>query len=432
MEFITFLQETMLTQLPEITGSYAGDITASSLSEMETAIKTLSQSIGKAVLEQWLAVQTPKYPADRVTCPHCGEEADYVRWREGMSITLLGRVHYRRPYYGCGYCQRGHYPLAEGLGIRPGQMSAEVEQVAALLGIQTSFAVSSDVLRRTTQLELSPNSIRKATQAVGAKVQQQEAGWGEESQQLEAQRVHQRLQPKPAQIYGSLDGFMAHIEGEWHEMKAGTWWTRAANGQADTIHYYTDWLPAQQFTDLVWATGFQQLADQAAEVIFVADGAEWLWRIVHQHFPQAVQIVDWYHALSYVRTVAQAVFPDTVTRETWVDQQKTQLWHGRRSAVFRACRSWLAVAPEIVKRALTFFANQRSRMHYGRFRAAGYQIGSGTMESACKQLGLGRLKIAGAQWRETGGRLVAKARAAYLSGHWDELNASCFSLPHIA
>jgi hypothetical protein len=436
MEFIRFLQEALISQVPEIIATYEGEVAAGSLSEMETAVKAMSQVLGGEVLEQWLAAQTPQYPEDTVSCPHCGEQAAYVRWREGKSITLLGRVTYRRPYYQCGGCQRGHAPLDKALGIAPGQMSHEVQQLAALMGIHASFAMSRDLLRRTAQIELSPNSIRKACQQVGAKVMQQEADWQVRSQDYAAQREHKRQVEKPKQMYGSLDGFMAHIAGEWHEMKAGVWWMpgRRSDGslRAERISYYTDWQPAATFGDLTWATGFQRQADQAETVIFVADGAEWIWRIVQEHFPEAVQIVDWYHALTYLQAVAQAAFTNADARTIWLEQQYTSLWHGRRSAVFHACRQLVATAPEAVKKALTFFARQRSRMRYDRFRDLGFQIGSGTMESGCKQLGAGRLKIAGAQWSETGARLVAKARAAYLSGQWDQLTASASPLPLVA
>jgi hypothetical protein len=175
-------------------------------------------------------------------------------------------------------------------------------------------------------------------------------------------------------------------------------------------------LPAAQFSTLVWAQGFHHLADQADEVIFVADGAEWIWRIVQEHFPQAIQVVDWYHALPYLRAVAQAAFADAVAREQWFDQQCARLWQGRRAAVFRTCRACADKAPEAVSKALPYLAHNRTRIRYDRFRAAGYQIGSGTMESGCKQLGLGRLKIAGAQWDGDGARRLARSRAAYLSG----------------
>ena len=432
MEFITFLKEKLSVCLPEIIAEYEGEVQAASLSAMERGLKAALQEIGGEALEYWLAAQTPKYPADEKRCPHCGAQAYYVRWREAKSSTVWGRVTYRRPYYECATCHQGHCPLDEALGIKPGQMSAEVQQIAALLGANTSFARSSELLERIAQVKVSPNSIRKATQQMGARVMQQEAVQVAESQDLEAQREHQRVPDKPRRLYGSLDGFMAHIEQDWHEMKAGTWWRVEADQSAADITYYTDWQPAAEFSALTWATGFQRLADQSDEVIFVADGADWIWRIVQEHFPHAIQIVDWYHAFSYVRAVAQAAFTDETTRQTWLTQQHTALWHGQRAQVFHACRAYADVAPEPVTRALTFFARQRARMRYDRYRAAGYQIGSGTMESACKQLGQGRLKIAGAQWGERGARLVAKARAAFLSGQWDQLTAVSRPLPYTA
>lgn len=419
MEFITFLQEKLSAYVPEIIAAYQGETQATNLSEMERSLKAALQAVGEVALAHWLAAQTPDYPADEMPCPHCGARAQYVRWREGMSITLLGRISYRRPYYECPTCRRGHCPLDDALGITPGQMSEEVQQVAGLLGANTAFARSSELLERVAHVKLSPNSIRKATQQMGERVRHHEAMQMTDSQDLDAQRQHRRAPDKPRCLYGSLDGFMAHVEGDWHEMKAGTWWQVDDQRRAVNITYYTDWQPAAEFSPLTWATGFQRLADQADEVVFVADGADWIWRSVAEHFPRAVQIVDWYHAFSYVRAVAQAVFTDEHARQTWLTQQQTALRHGQRASVFRACRAYATVAPEPVHAALTFFARQRARLRYDRFRAAGYQIGSGTMESGCKQLGQGRLKIAGAQWDERGARLVAKARAAYLSGQWD-------------
>lgn len=431
MDFITFLQNSLTEQLPQIIASYPGAVSAESLAAMETSIREMTQQLGGEILKQLLEAQTEKYPADECACPHCGANAIYERRREGTIITLLGRIRFRRPYYLCSHCGRGHYPLDEVLGIEPGQMSQEVRQMAALVAVHASFGKSSDLLYRLTRIELSPNSIRKATQQIGQQIVQREAALVEVSQDLEAQQAHKRVQQKPQQLYGSLDGFMSHIDDEWHEMKAGAWWI--TNGQhAEQIQYYTDFRPAADFSALTWATGFGRLADQAEVVIFIADGAEWIWRIVSEHFPQAVQIVDWYHAFSYVQTVAQAAFSDTAVRDDWIEQQRQALRHGRRSVVFRACRQLMDAAPDAVKRALTFFTNQRARMRYDRYRAAGYQIGSGTMESGCKQLGLGRLRIAGAQWSAQGARLVAKARAAYLSGEWDELTAPAAALPHVA
>ena len=106
-----------------------------------------------------------------------------------------------------------------------------------------------------------------------------------------------------------------------------------------------------------------------------------------------------------------------------------QLHDGALSTVVRACKALAAHAPEPVAKARHYFAVNRTRLRYAKFRALGYQIGSGTMESGCKQLGLERLKIAGARWSQPGGRLLAKARAAVLS---HELNRYICPLPQVA
>jgi hypothetical protein len=353
-----------------------------------------------------------------------------------MVITLQGRVYYRRAYYLCHRCGTGHYPLDERLGIEPGQMSREVVKVAALCGIQDAFEAGSDLLARTTLLELSPNSVRKACQVVGEQVIAQERLALEHSQDLAAQLVQRRAMNKPLRRYGSMDGFYVLLEDGYHEMKAGAWWTtrtrRDGEVEADHLQYYVDVLPAEDFADLVWATGFARHADQALELVFVADGAEWIGRIVARLYPHAIQIVDWYHACTYLTTLAAAAFSDQAQAQTWLAQQQTALWEGYLVTVFHACRALTTQAPQAVRDALSYFAHNRTRLRYAKFRAMGLQIGSGSMESGCKQIGLERLKIAGARWSEDGARQVAKARAAYLSGQWDEVTTSAAVLAHVA
>jgi hypothetical protein len=317
-------------------------------------------------------------------------------------------------------------------------MSAEVVQLAALFGIDDAFASGHDLLKRTTALELSPNSIRKATQIVGEKVVLHEQDLIEQSQKLENQTKQEHLHDSPRRLYGSMDGFKVLFEDGWHDMKAGVWWTAKThkNGttKAENLRYYTDFLPASDFSDLVWATGFDQRADRVPELIFVADGAEWIWNIVDQHYPQAVQIVDWYHACAYIAPVAKVIYSDLQQQKAWVEQVQSDLWDGKLDAVIQACQHHVNPqhADDPAHKAVTYYQNNRHRMDYAHYRELGYQIGSGSMESACKQLGLARLKIAGARWHSNGATLVAKARAAYLSGDWDKLNSLSGNLPQVA
>ena len=305
-------------------------------------------------------------------------------------------------------------------------MSREVVNVAALLGVQDAFGTSRDVLARTTLLELSPNSIRKACHMVGDAVAHQEQAQHNRNQDPD-HRLAQKRAPAPKRLYGSMDGFMTLFEDGWHEMKAGAWWLVDDDNQTQHIQYYVDTVEADRFADLVWATGDRLNAANADEVVFVTDAAEWIDRIIAAQFPHATHIIDWYHACAYLTPVAQAVFKDAGHRDAWLTRVRTWLWDGRLEAVIRACEQCRqpALKPEDDPAyvAARYFTNHRHQMDYPSYRAHGYQIGSGTMESGCKQIGLERLKIAGARWSDTGARLVAKARAAYLSGHWDAVCA---------
>ena len=95
MEFIAGLKEGFVGQLGAVLK--VGEVRAARLSEMEVNIKAMLHEVGGEVLRQALEAQDEGYPADEEPCG-CGQQARYVRRREGVSVTLLGRVHYHRAY----------------------------------------------------------------------------------------------------------------------------------------------------------------------------------------------------------------------------------------------------------------------------------------------------------------------------------------------
>ena len=161
------------------------------------------------------------------------------------------------------------------------------------------------------------------------------------------------------------------------------------------------------------------------------DGAEWIWNLVSHHYPEALQIVDWLHATEYIAPVAQAASPNEAQAETWIQQVRSDLWDGKLDAVINAFAQFTdhPRAGEPARKAVTYFTNNRQRMRYSEFRAKGYQIGSGTIESGCKQIVKPRLKVAVAIWNLVNCIKTAKARAALLSGQWQTLTARREHLP---
>ena len=95
MEFTTYLTDGLVEAAQRLVRNYSGDCQAESLAIMEQGIQGVVQEVAKCVTGEWLEKQDGQYPADTDGC-ECGEQARYVRQREAVSITLHGRVRYRR------------------------------------------------------------------------------------------------------------------------------------------------------------------------------------------------------------------------------------------------------------------------------------------------------------------------------------------------
>ena len=128
-----------------------------------------------------------------------------------------------------------------------------------------------------------------------------------------------------------------------------------------------------------------------------------------------------------LQRVAHVAFPIQAERAAWLEEVTEDLWQGRVAAVIRACQALNGC--DETQDAATYFSNNEARMSYDRFRAADYMIGSGTIESGCKQIITQRLKCSGAQWTVAGAVQTAKARAAWLSGEWPALCTRREALP---
>jgi hypothetical protein len=265
--------------------------------------------------------------------------------------------------------------------------------------------------------------------------------------------------PTPDILYGSMDAAKVRIEPRreqekalenretWRDVKAGCWYeaemvpTRQQSVRhkdkaqregvvlrAKNQQYFCDIEKAGEFGKLLWATGCAVGADRARLLVFICDGAVWIWNLIDHYFPNAIQIVDWYHAVDRLKRIAEEAFSKVEERQAWLEKNTEDLWQGSVEAVIEACQL-LTKKSNLAKQSLLYYGNNMERMRYAQFRAAGYLIGSGVIESGCKQIVSQRLKLPGAQWNVDGAVLVAKARTAWMSGNWHKLVSARSRLP---
>jgi len=430
------------------------------MATLETQLRELLRQVGQQTLSTLLS-RGEGTPVATMACA-CGGTLHYQRQRPATVVSVFGKMTYTRPYYAGCACGHGLAPRDVAYGLTPGAVTSGLASLLGLTGIAFGFAEGRQWVQQFLLFDVAAHTIRAETQTFGQLQQTRETAQQAQSQSEAALQARVRAAPTgAARLYGSIDAAKVRIEprvrlGErptsekteaWRDLKVGCWYEVApvravaasareriklARDQvawrATTIHYYCDIAEASLFGEQLWSAGVAANADVAQELVFVCDGAVWIWHLVEHYFPKAVQIVDWFHAEEHLERVAQAAFPNLIARAQWLDPVTTDLWEGRVADVLRACE---ALAPHCAeaRQAAGYFQNNAERMRYDQFRAAGYVIGSGTVESACKQIVARRLKVSGAQWNPDGAVLTAKARAAYLSGDWQILATARAALP---
>jgi len=416
------------------------------LKEKEAATLRVITEVGNELLSGLLRLHETPYVADAVPCP-CGGQAEYQRQREGGVQTIVGEVRVKRAYYLCPDCHQGSYPLDEQLEFCAGGLSAGLEESAALAGVVEPFASGAELLARLlwTGVKLSHNRVRGATEDMGQALAQAEDELVERVFESDKSGLPEAPEQGPKRLYISVDGTSVRCKATseeiveedqnyvWHEAKvAALYETKEVTTsqkpdeiaiKAEEIDYYADMTDAQHFARLVWLKAYERGASRAEEVILLGDGAPWIWLRLGMLFPQAIQILDWYHAQGYLVKVAEAVFgPATQPRTVWLKREVDLLWDGKVQQVIQNLETLQETHPDIeaIQDAITYYTNNQHRMNYPAYRQRGLQIGSGTIESGCKRVVKARLDQAGMTWTVEGARAVLKARAAYLSRQWDD------------
>ena len=142
---------------------------------MERRTRQAVLDMGRFLMGAWLGLLDRSYPESEIKC-RCGAKAHYQCRRDGELPTVLGTVHsalfepHRRAYYLCARCHEGTYPLDEQLGLRRGEISAELESLLGMTGALLTFGKGSDLFTRLTPVDISAQSTDQATQNRGAEV----------------------------------------------------------------------------------------------------------------------------------------------------------------------------------------------------------------------------------------------------------------------
>jgi hypothetical protein len=167
------------------------------------------------------------------------------------------------------------------------------------------------------------------------------------------------------------------------------------------------------------------------QVLFVADGAEVLWDLQQEFFPDVEVCLDWYHVVEKLWKTGKALHRSSRKHlEAWVATQKKRLRRGQVTAVIDELRAILAATPvtgpgnkyrrETLRQTIEHFAKNMERMRYHELRRQDLDIGSGVVEGAVRHLVGVRLDGPGMRWSRDRMEAVLLLRCILINGQWDD------------
>ncbi|NLE73976.1 MAG: hypothetical protein GX604_05035, partial [Actinobacteria bacterium] len=324
--------------------------------------------------------------------------------------------------------EAGFFPLDERWHIRGSQYSDSLSKQMVWLSGLVPYRQVVQVFERIGQRVICQSNLWRETQAQGTR--------------LQAELNHQRTVVAPERVVVgqerddhdmpkgvSMDGGMVNIRGEgWKEFKAGVVYDVALRPGKDPqtreavdlpcieARRYTAVLgEVGQFAPALWAIAVAHELPRAARSSVTADGAEWIWNVTADLFPDSTQIVDWYHATQHLVQAAHALFAeDEIQANKWYRSMQTPLFRGD---IWRITRPLLNANLAAHAR---YFEHHQRRMRYQESREQGWLIGSGPVESEIKQFKV-RLTGPGMRWSRPHAERMLVIRTAVLSDDFDTL-----------
>ena len=350
--------------------------------------------------------------------------------------TLFGPITLRRDYFYTEATGQGRVPLDEALGLVNGY-SPTLVRLANRAAARTGFENASQDLAALANVQLEGRQIQRLVHlaAPGVAVQREQV------------KDAKDLSPEPIPVlYVEVDGTGVPMVGTELEGRAG----KQADGSAKTREVKLGCVftqtqcdeqgePVRDYQSTTYVGGFETAGDfggriraeafrrglgRARRVVLLGDGAAWIWELARVNFPDALQILDLFHALERLHSLCEGLYGVGSAWAKRMDEQWAQMFKQDLVldviAAARARLRDLGEPPDgALDKQIAYFEHHHERMLYRSYHQQGLFYGSGVIEAGCKAVVGQRLKQSGMFWSEIGANNVLTLRCTLMSNRWD-------------
>ncbi len=388
--------------------------------------------------EVFLNADTSDHQANLIRC-QCGSMARYSGSRTKKLTTAVGDIEYQSAYYHCHKCNHGFCPKDRAMGLDSSCVSPGVARMIGQSASRESFAQSQVLLHELANVEVSIKQVERSAERLGAQISDYE-------------RRDIELESPPASImYLGVDGTgipvtQSETEGvkgrqadgsaKTREMKVAAAWFcdgfdergharidtdsvtyTAAIETAATADMATELAPfAKRIEREALRRGFYDAQRQ----VVIGDGALWIWNSFSELFPEAVQILDIFHAMEKIWDMSKVIYgKGNELGKVWAKQTVEILKAGEIDQLIEVLEPFSKRHSEI-ESTIGYFDRNRERMRYRQFRDQGLCVSSAVLEAGCRNVIGVRLKRGGMHWTKAGANKIAALRASVISNRFDD------------
>ena len=427
----------------------------------EQGLGFIEEHIRQATLRlQCLLVQKAMQDkADAVAeeCPDChrplrDKKRRVVRWVEAY----CGKVKLVRTHGWCPHCEKWCFPADRALGLRQDSTASPlVQEMCALLVSKMPAEQAEALSLRVTGRCLSRSTLgreaqRQGDHALGVRQHLLQAPvWAAPATQVPAGRDQP---PEPFTLVIQIDAWNVRERDYWghtqqrrrkdpkfdrwhwvytatcfqlsHRCKKGRFKNKLRAIITERSYVATRGGIEALMQQLYYEARARGLA-QAQRVLVLADGAVWIWNLVEDRFKDAVQRLDLFHANTYLWAVANELHgKGSKEARQWVKPLLKQVRNDQVAQVItrlEELKPRLAqAAAKVADEAIDYYQSNQKRMKYKEGRKRKEPVGSGAIESTCRQLQC-RFKRCGQFWSTRGDEALLCLEMFWRNERWEML-----------
>ncbi len=303
-------------------------------------------------------------------------------------------------------------------------MSSLFKDITCYVGQSECYGTGSEVIRKTTGIEVSDNMIHRLCNELGEKGEEWLAE-DREDKELKVSIGEQEV------VYAHCDGGMVYTRtDEWKEVKVGRVYRSGdllkESKNRGYIHHswYTFHLGGHKDFEEKMSAYLDDYAHLEERLVVIVDGAKWIRNWISTDYPKATQILDFYHAMEHLAGLAKLVIHSKNERTEWLKKAKdTMKTQGGKAVLDMVeeleCKTCTQIKEK--EKLINYIHGNLFRMDYPKYQEKGLQIGSGAIEAAHRTLVQKRCKLSGQRWTPKGVTNILNLRNLRMNGRWSRI-----------